>query len=90
MTRAEWATFQWSQISAQGYGIIRELMWTIREGNQRGITPHTWANWREKEPDEATSVSKENLRKHPLQQGKIFMKVKPHMIKIWTFLAASS
>lgn len=32
--------------------------------NQRGITPHTWANWREKEPDEATSVSKENMRKH--------------------------
>ena len=34
-------------------------------GNKRGISPHTWANWGEKEPDEAIPVNKEMIRTHP-------------------------
>lgn len=37
------------------------------DGNKRrGISPHTWANQGEKEPDEAIPVSKESIRTHPL------------------------
>ena len=34
-------------------------------GNKRGISPHTWANWGEKEPDEAIPGNKEMIRTHP-------------------------
>lgn len=53
------------------------------------MSSHTWANWREKKQNVCIPVNKESIRTHSLFQEGIFIKVKPHVIKIWTLLVAS-